>query len=175
MVVLVALAVSGSAVAQDSLAVSVSLLGGIGGSLDADPGDGMGNTAYQVALSVPTELGAAVSFRAGRVVFDDQEFFGSLRKPDLDFANIGGEYRFHEGYYMSSLYLGLGAYRLSGESGLEGLQQRDETAPGLVFGVTADFPISKRFSFLMEVAGHYVRFDDAQFFATALGGLVIRF
>lgn len=165
----------GGAVAQDPMAVSVSLLGGIGGSLDADPGDGMGNTAYQVAFSVPTELGTAVSFRAGRIALDDHEFFGSLRKPDLDFANIGGEYRFHEGYYTSSLYLGLGAYRLSGASRLAGGEKRDETAPGLVFGVTADFPLSRRFSFLLETAGHYVRFDEAQFFATGLGGLVIRF
>jgi len=169
---LVALCDGGRAVAQDPLAVSVSLLGGVGGSFDADPGEGMGNPAYQVAFSLPTEPGIGVSFRAGKLALDDKEFFGRLREAELDFANVGGEYRFHEGYYTSSLYLGLGAYRLTG---LRDLKSRTETAPGLVFGVTADFPFSKRLSFLLEMAGHYARFDDAQLFATGLGGLVIRF
>ena len=51
----------------------------------------------------------------------------------------------------------------------------EEVVAGLTFGVGADFPISKKVSLAFEVAGHWADFDDAQIFATALGGLTVRF
>ena len=48
----------GAARAQEVYNFSAAALGSIGGSLDADPGDDLGNTGYQLNLSMVTDYSA---------------------------------------------------------------------------------------------------------------------
>jgi hypothetical protein len=153
--------------------MTVSLLGGIGGSGDADPGSGFGNPAFQAGFSLVTEPQTAVGVRLGRLDLSSEERFGELRDAQLDYGQIGGEYRFHEGYYDSGIYLGLGGYRLRGDRA-DG-RESSETALGGELGLLGDFALTRNLAVRVELSGHYVLFDDARLFAMAQAGLALRF
>jgi hypothetical protein len=174
-VVVIGLVVSLGAASQGSAqtyhSLSVSLLGGVGGSPDVEDSD-FGNRTLQLAIGVPTELGTSVTLRVGRFETDEAADFGGFGGATFDYATLAGDYQFHEPAFDSSLFFGLGAYRLEGL--VNGVVD-DEVVAGLTFGVGADFPISKKVSLALEVAGHWADFDDAQIFATAMGGLTFRF
>ena len=58
----------GTARAQQELyTFSAAALGGIGGSLDAEPGDDLGNTGYQLNASIVTAERTHVGFRVGQM------------------------------------------------------------------------------------------------------------
>ena len=173
LVLLGALLLPGAAGAQELYTFSAGLLGGIGGSLDVDPGDSLANTGYQLNLTWITEPRTHVGFRLGQLALDDDEFFGSLQEAELTYVTIGGEYRYAEGYYDSGLYVALGGYRLEGTN-FSGRNQ-DETALGLSLGATGEFKINRWLGVLIELSGHYVDFDEAQIFAMGHGGLTIHF
>lgn len=157
--------------AQTLHSLSFSLLGGFGGSPDAENSD-FGNTTIQASIGVATELGTTVTLRVGRIDIDADEGFGSLSGATFDYVTLAGDYEFNEEAFRSSLFLGLGAYRAQGfENGIE----VDQTVPGLTFGVGADFPLTRQISLVLELAGHWADFDDTQLFGTGLGGLSIRF
>lgn len=158
--------------AQEGNTFSAALLGTIGGSLDAEPGDDLSNTGFQVNLGMWTEPRTQVVVRAGRVALDKDEFFNSLTDADLTYATIGGEYRSRESYYDSGVYISLGAYRLTGD---RAGRQEDETAPGLSIGVTGEFRINRWAGVLVELSGHYADFDESQVFGLGNAGLVFRF
>jgi hypothetical protein len=163
---------SAAARAQDLYSVQINLFGGAGGSHDAEPGDGFGNQALELGVLVPTEVGTAVGVRIGRLTFD--ETFDRF-DPDakLEYVTIGGEYRTHEGFYTSGLFLGLGGYRLDGST--PSRREEQDEAFGLAFGVTADFPLTRHFSVGLQLTAHYIDFDNQQLFATGLGGISVRF
>jgi len=168
------LSLPGMAGAQEQYNYSVGLLGGIGGSVDADPGDSLGNTGYQLNLNMVTEPRTLLGLRAGQMALDDDGLFGSLTEAELSYVTVSGEYRFRQSFYDSGFYLGLGGYRLEGTafSGGDG----EQTSVGAVVGATGDFPINNWLGVMVEFSGHYVvDFDDAQFFVMGHGGLAIRF
>ena len=103
---------------------------------------------------------------------DKDEFFGSLSDTELTYATLGGEYRGRQGFWQSGIYLALGAYRLEGT---RFFQDEEETSWGLSLGVTGELPINRTLGVQAEVSGHYVDFDDFQFFAMAHAGLVVHF
>jgi hypothetical protein len=161
-----------SAGAQELYTYSIDLLGGIGGSVDVEPGDGFDNTGLQVNLSMVTEPGTHVGVRVGRLTLDSEDFFGSFQEAELSYLTLAGEYRFPQSYYESGLFIGLGGYRLEGTRFGEG---DDETAPGLSLGVTGEFKLNRWLGLLVEFSGHYVDFDEAQLFGMAHGGLTVHF
>lgn len=159
--------------AQELYTYTVDVLGGIGGSFDADPGGSLTNTGFQVNLGVITEPHTQLTLRTGKLALDKDTFFGSLRDADLSYVTIGGEYRSRQAFWDSGIYLGLGGYRLSGsQSSGRDLRQN---AWGLAVGVTGEFPINQHLGLLGEVSGHYIDFDEAQFFGMAHVGLAIHF
>lgn len=162
----------GAARAQELYTFTAGLLGGIGGSLDADPGDDLGNTGYQLNLTMVTEPRTHVGFRLGRLGLDSEELFGSLSDAELSYITLAGEYRFPESVYESGVYLGLGGYRLEGTRG-----DRDEadTSLGLVVGVTGEFRVTHWLGVLVELSGHYADFEEAQLFAMGHGGIALHF
>jgi hypothetical protein len=162
----------GAARAQEPYTFTVGVLGGLGGSLDADPGDDLGNTGYQLNLDMVTDPRTHVGIRLGNLALDSEDRFGSLTDAELSYVTVAGEYRFPETYYESGIYAGLGGYRLEGTRG--GKDQSD-TSIGLAVGVTGDFRVTRWLSVLVELSGHYVDFDEAQFFAMGHGGLAIHF
>ncbi|HYN21839.1 MAG TPA: hypothetical protein VE078_12830 [Thermoanaerobaculia bacterium] len=162
----------GAARAQELYTFTAGLLGGVGGSLDADPGDDLGNSGFQINLTTVTEPRTHVGIRLGRLGLDSEEFFGSLSEAELSYVTLAGEYRFPESVYESGLYIGLGGYRLEGSR--RGRDEED-TALGLAVGVTGEFRVTHWLGVLLELSGHYADFEEAQFFAMGHGGIAVHF
>lgn len=162
----------GAARAQELYTFTAGLLGGIGGSFDVEPGDDLGNTGFQLNLTMVTEPRTHVGFRLGQLSLDSEDRFGSLSEAELSYVTVAGEYRFPQGYYESGLYIGLGGYRLEGSRG--GRDEQD-TAVGLNLGVTGEFEVTQWLGVLVELSGHYADLDDAQFFGMGHAGLAIHF
>jgi hypothetical protein len=172
-VLVVCLSLMPSRAAAEPYLVSLNLLAGVGGSLDGEPSSGLGNGTLQVGLSFPTDVNTVVAVRVGRLSLNSRPVFEGLKDARLDYANIAGEYRFTESFYTSGLFLGLGAYRLSGDAPAG---HTDSTQVGLVFGADGEFNINRRFAIAVELAGHYVNFNNtARIYATAHAGLAIHF
>lgn len=165
-------ALASPAQAAEQYTYQLSLLGGIGGSPDPERGDSFGNTGVQVEFSMVRDLGTLVSLRAGKLDLDDEEFFGSLGEATLEYGVIGGEYLFNEDYYVSGIFLGVGAYRLQG---VRGGRDTDETSLGGTLAVSGEFAMTRALAIRVEVAGHYADLDTAQLFGTAHAGLSLRF
>ena len=159
--------------AQELYSYTVGVFGGIGGSFDADPGDSLTNTGYQVNLSVVTEPRTHLVLRTGRLSLDQDKFFGSLQDAKLSYATIGGEYRVRQDLYESGIYVALGGYRLEGTKA-SGRDARD-TSWGLSVGVTGELPIKRWLGVQAEISGHYIDFDEEQFFAMGNLGVVFHF
>ena len=163
----------GAAGAQELYTFTVGVLGGIGGSFDADPGDSLTNTGLQLNLGLVTEARTHLVLRLGQLALDEDELFGSLQDADLTYATIGGEYRISETFYDSGVYVGLGGYRLEGTS--RSGDDESDTSVGISIGFTGELPITRWLGFQAEIAGHYVDFDEAQVFGMAHAGLVFHF
>ena len=163
----------GAASAQELYNYTIGALGGIGGSVDVDRGDDLGNTGYQLNLTMITEPRTHVGFRLGKLGLDSEEFFGSLRDAELSYVTIAGEYRFRQSYYESGVYLGLGGYRLEGIGADD--EDTSDTSIGLAVGVTGEFKVNRWLGVLVEISGHWADFDEAQIFAMAHGGLAVHF
>lgn len=87
---------------------------------------------------------------------------------EVEYASILVEYRFHEVFGSTSLFLGPGAYRIKSDSG-------DQTDFGIGAGVGGDFPITRRLGFIVEGAYHWVNHDDDFEFLTLGAGLRMSF
>ncbi len=163
----------GVAGAQELYTYTVGVFGGLGGSFDADPGDSLTNTGFQVNFGVVTDSRTHLVLRTGRLALDEDELFGSLRDAELTYATIGGEYRSRQDFYESGIYVALGGYRLEGivASG----DDSSDTSWGLAVGVTSELPIKPWLSLQAELSGHYIDFDEAQVFAMGQVGLAFHF
>jgi hypothetical protein len=159
--------------AQELYNYTVGVFGGLGGSFDADPGNNLGNTGYQVNLDMVTESRTHLVLRAGQLGLDKDQLFGSLSGADMKYVTIGGEYRYSEEFYESGVFVALGGYRLSGTD-LFGRDSRKD-ALGLSVGFTGELPIRRWLGVQAEISGHYVDFKEAQFFGMAHAGLVFHF
>jgi len=173
LLLILGLLLPGAAGAQELYTYTVGVLGGIGGSFDAEPGDSLTNTGFQVNLGMITEPGTHLVLRTGRLSLDQDEFFGSLRDAELKYATIGGEYRNRETYFESGIYIALGGYRLEGTRATG--QDARESSWGLSVGATGELPITKWLGLQAEISGHYIDFDEAQFFAMGHAGVVFHF
>lgn len=163
----------GAAGAQELYNFTVGVFGGLGGSFDADPGDSLTNTGYQVNLGLVTEARTHLVLRLGQLTLDEDEFFGSLTEAEMTYATIGGEYRVRETYFDSGIYIALGGYRLQGTA-FSGDEESD-TALGLAIGATGELPINHWLGIQAEISGHYVDFDEAQYFGMGQLGVVVHF
>ena len=162
--------------AADPDLLSVAVLGGIGGPLDADPPDpGFSHQSLEFQLGIVTEPRTLLQVRLGRIDFKSDDQLGDFFDPQLEYATISGEYRFYRNWYDSGIFLGLGGYRLSGSAGGPTGSEDDHTAVGVTAGVTGEFEITRRFALLGQLSGHYVDFEESPLFANALAGVAIKF
>lgn len=159
---------AGGVGAQELYNFTFSALGSLGGTIDADPDPGFSNTGFQLGASLVTESRVHGALRLGVLDFGD-EFVNELTNVDLSYATVTGEYYYHEGWYESGLIFGLGAYQLEGLNSLG--ETEDETAFGITGGVNGLFELTRRFSLVVEVTGHWVDFDDSNVFLMANAGL----
>jgi hypothetical protein len=171
---LMAVLISPRAQAQAAYTFTVGALGGIGGSVDADPGDDLSNTSYGLMAGLLTDTKTHLMVRAGHLALDKNDLFESLTDAGLDYLTIAGEYRYDHNFYESGVYLGLGGYRLDGNP-ITGGGSSAETSFGVVLGLTGEFEITRRLGFAIDLAGHWANFDDAQIFVTGQAGIVVHF
>jgi len=151
---------------------SVDLLGSIGGSPDLQ-GNRFGNAGFEAGFSMVTQPETLLGVRVGHLGLGGSKGFDGLSSAGLDYLTVGGEYRFAESYFDSGLFLGLGAYRLSGT--LASGRSDNQTQLGLTLGSTGDFPINRSLSILVQISAHYANFHQTQFFAMAQGGVAYHF
>lgn len=163
----------GPARAQETYTFTVGALGGLGGSVDADPGDELDNSGFQLDLGMVLQPQNHLVLRLGRLDLDSGGRFEDLTGAELTYATIGGEYKYRHSYYDSGVYLALGGYRLEGDRLVGG--NEEETAVGLALGVTGEFPITRWLGVQVELSGHYADFERAQLFALGHAGLVVHF
>lgn len=168
-----ALVAPGAAQAQETYTFTVGALGGLGGSIDAEVGDELDNTGFQLNLGMVVEPRNHLVLRLGRLGLDSADRFEDLTDADLTYVTIGGEYRYPHAYYDSGVYLALGGYRLEGTG--TGGSDEEETGIGLALGVTGEFTINRWLSFQAELSGHYADLEQAQLFAMGHAGLVVKF
>ncbi|MEE8277837.1 MAG: hypothetical protein V3R89_03865 [Thermoanaerobaculia bacterium] len=171
LLIVVALAHPAAGAAQELYTFTVSLLGGIGGSLDVDEG-GFGNTSFQLGFSALTDQRIHFAARLGEIDFGSQKL-ETLTDVSLTYLTLGGEYHTAESFYESAVFLGIGAYNL--EATRIEVGSVDETSFGGFVGVLGDFEISPKWVFRIEGAVHYVDVEKVVLFATVQGGVVYRF
>jgi hypothetical protein len=157
-----------AAESSDKYPFRVSAFAGVGGAVDDDDGNSLGNGSFQLGFSWVSDVDVLVGVRAGQIGFDEGP--SGREGSDLTYATIGGEYLFNEGYYTSGIYLGLGWYALD-----EDPQFESEDAVGLALGVTGDFRLTDRFSIVIELSGHYTDLDAADLLAMGHAGVAFRF
>ena len=163
----------GAAGAQELYSYTVGVFGVLGGSVDAEPGDSLTNTGYQLNLGLVTEPHTQLVLRTGRLTLDEDERFGPLGDAELTYATIGGEYRTPEKFFDSGIYIALGGYRLEGTTA-SGRDSR-ENSWGLALGATGELPINRWLGVQAEISGHYVDFDEQQFFVMGNVGVAVHF
>lgn len=172
--VLGTMAVATPVAAQELYTYTLGAFGGLGGSLDADPGDDLDGSGLQVGFSLVTQPGTRIALRAGELGLADGGQFESLFDAELSYVTLAGEYRFQESYYAPWAYIGLGAYRVEGvDTAIHG--DSDDTSIGLVIGLVGEFNLTRRLDFVVEVSGHYADFDEASIFAMGHAGLALHF
>ena len=172
-VALLFVAVSCARVAQavEPYTYMAAVLGGVGGAFDATPDDGYDHLGFQIDLGVLTSTQALLVARVGQLDLGDG--FSGLSGAKLRYANVAGEYRFDQPTYQSGIFLGLGAYGLAGD--LASGANTDQTSIGAVVGFDGEFHFTRRWSLLVELAGHWADLDRASIFGTAHAGVAVHF
>ena len=151
-----------------------ALMGGLGGSFLSDGSHSPDHSMLQATFGVLTDEHTFTVVRAGRLSFGNDEIVGERLNPDLEYVNVAGEYRALSRSYTWGLFVGLGAYRLTGDPVVAG-GRRSETDLGLALGVNGDFDFTRHFGLAVEFAAHYVFFDKADLYGVGLVGLAIHF
>ena len=158
---------------QENYTFTLAVMGGIGGSFDADPDPGLSNSSFLVQAGLVTEPRTLVSIRAGKLDLDGDDGFEGYTEAELQFVNIAGEYRFRQSYYDYGIYLGVGYYKVDGDLRIGG--DASESDLGAVVGLSGDFDITPHFSVVGEVSAHYAFLDSAAIYGMAHLGVAFHF
>lgn len=87
---------------------------------------------------------------------------------EIDYVVGQVEWKFDEAWGSSAVFAGPGAYRVRAGD-------QEDTNLGLVGGVNTTFPITRQFGLVLELAYHWVNFEEQYTFLTATGGVRIAF
>ncbi|HVR37921.1 MAG TPA: outer membrane beta-barrel protein [Thermoanaerobaculia bacterium] len=134
------------------------------------------DSTIDVYYAVETDPGTMFKIKAGRIntTVAFEEFEGDTRvRRDVDgqVQHIEGvvEYRFSEAFGSTGLFAGVGLYRSEADN-------RDTTTDyGFTGGLTADFPLSRRYGIIAEAAYHWTRADFRARYVTVGAGLRFSF
>jgi hypothetical protein len=86
------------------------------------------------------------------------------------------DYRFSEPFGTTGLFAGLGLYRWSASGTSDAVHDvPTETNYGYVFGVNGEFPITKRYAFMVEGAYHWINMSSPVRYVTVMGGVRVGF
>jgi hypothetical protein len=170
--VLLALSFAAAAQAQEEYSFRGALYLGLGGAFDVEPEDDFDHSSFQLGFSWWSDDDILVGARYGELGYDDDEGLGARRGSDLRYLTVAGEYLFNEGYYVSGVYIGLGWYDLAEDAAVGA---PSDSAIGVAIGLTGDFQVTRRFSVLLELSGHYTDLEDADLLAMGHVGVGYRF
>jgi len=83
------------------------------------------------------------------------------------------DYRFTEPYGSTGIFAGLGLYRWSANNAPPDQYHnvKDATNYGYTFGVNGEFPMSRRYAFMVEGAYHWINMSSPVRYVTITGGL----
>lgn len=86
------------------------------------------------------------------------------------------DYRFSEPFGTTGLFAGLGIYRWSASGTSDAVHDvPTATNYGYTFGVNGEFPMSKRYAFMVEGAYHWINMSSPVRYVTLSGGLRVGF
>jgi hypothetical protein len=146
---------------------------GAGGAFDSVGEKEFDHPAWQLGAGMLTDDRTWTSLRYGQLDLEGEELPIGRLESELEYLNVSGEYRFRQPVYEFGIFVGVGAYRLDAEL-LAGGEEKEE-AIGIAAGLTGDFDITARFSFVVEFDAHYVFFRETNTYGTALAGLAVHF
>jgi hypothetical protein len=142
----------------------------------------LSNNSFDIFWAVRIEEDGYLKFRAGRIETDlgvayelptgtdgKNETYRRDTSGEVQHVTANIEYRFSEPWGSTGLVGGLGFYRLSPED------EDSETSFGFNAGVTADFPLSRRYGVLLDATYHFAGGELQQRFLTASAGLRVSF
>jgi hypothetical protein len=172
-VLVLALAAVAPGLAIDTYTFTVSVQGGLGGTLDSSGTNDYQNRALQASVGMLTADRTFATLRVGRLQFGRERAIDGLLDPKVEYAVAAGEYRFRQPAYDFGLFAGLGYYRLTGDPAAIDFQDQD--AIGFALGFTGDFDMTRRLSFVAELDFHYAFFDETNIYGVALAGLALHF
>ena len=159
--------------AQERGLFVASATGGLAGAFDSVGEKAFDHSARQLAAGMLTDDRTWTMLRYGRIDLDEEELpIGRLRS-EVEYLNVAGEYRFRQPAYDFGLFVGVGGYRLDADRIGGGAEE--EEAIGIAAGLTGDFDITARLSFVAEIDVHYVFFRETNSYGAALVGLAVHF
>ncbi len=174
----------GSSSAQSNHRYSAGLMFGFGGTTASEPAsatvddvyllDDQFDFSFQLLFNMEVRRGVLFGARYGQVDVElANNALATLDAPvqtELTYFTAGGEYRFSAGNYESGMVLGAGYYSVDGKNIFD-----DDSGLGLNLGVTGDFRLHDRWSFLLEFSAHYADLNSTQFFLMGHAGLAFHF
>jgi hypothetical protein len=147
-----------------------------GGTID-NPGFSFSNSAVDLYYAVQVDPGTMFKLQAGRIdgpiAIRETAADGTDVRRDVhgQVQHVEGliEYRFSEPYGSTGLFAGVGMYHHTANG------YPSTTDYGFPFGVTADFPITRRYGFIAAVTYHLTNADFRPRYLTVSGGLRLAF
>ena len=134
--------------------------------------------AFDIYWKIPIEEDVSVKFKAGRIetpvsfayeVAGNPNVFRKDVDGEVQHAEVTAEYGFSEIFGTSSINAGIGLYRQSGPG-------FDSTTDfGASFGVSADFPMTKRYGVVVDGTYHWIRTDFQPRYLTLGAGVRVSF
>jgi hypothetical protein len=142
-----------------------------------NPGFSFSNSAVDLYYALQVDPGTMFKVQVGRidspVAFRETNAAGNVVRRDVDgeVQHVEGiiEYRFSEPMGSTGLFAGIGFYRQQA-SGFG-----STTDYGFPIGVTADFPITRRYGFVTAATFHFTNADFRPRYLTVSGGLRLGF
>lgn len=158
---------------------------------DIEPGVELGdatfslsNNAFDLFWARRMEESTWLRFKVGRIQTpvavayegpdnNDEDSLPNTYRRDVDgevqHAELNVEYRFDEPYGSTGLFAGIGMYRQNPDGA------DSDTNYGVNVGLNADFPITRRYGFMLETAYHWTRGDFQPRYLTLTGGFRVTF
>lgn len=162
------------AAAQERGIFTASALGGVVGAFDSEGAERrFDHTALQLSFSVLTAERTRTAVRVGSFDFGDEPLVAGATDATVEYVTLAGEAWFRESAYEFAFFVGVGGYRREAE--LPAFGSTTEEAFGAVAGVAGDFDLTRRWSIVAELDLHYVFFDEANFYGSALAGVAVHF
>ncbi|MFP5247248.1 MAG: outer membrane beta-barrel protein [Thermoanaerobaculia bacterium] len=135
------------------------------------------NNTFDLYWALQIEPDVWIKFKGGRmetpvaVAYEvDGNEFRRDTTGEVQHIEMNVEYRFSEPFGSTGLFAGVGFYRQTADDDAE-----TENNYGLNAGVNADFPITRRYGFVLEGTYHWTRAPFQPRYMTVAGGLRLSF